>query len=329
MALRLRVLTSSALAVAAVLVLAGPAAADPPEPGNVRSTVTAITPDTPFLQADMVGADSFFRLHVDHGRPEVVVLGYEDEPYLRFRPDGTVEENQRSPAAYLNRTRTGDTLVPEGVSATAEPEWRAVASGGTHAWHDHRTHYMGRGTPRALVDWTVPLVVGGQVVTVSGRYEPVIAPSPLPWWLLALGVAAGLVVAGRRAPRAVAAAAVVAGGLTVLVGFAILAEPASGPPGWTTIALGAVAVLAAVAAGLVRRSEWSASLLAGAGVALLVAGVRRVAVLDHAVLPTELPPAVERASVALALGVGAAAVVVGGWALVRAFEPVREPAAAP
>ena len=58
-------------------------------------------------------------------------------------------------------------------------------------------------------------------------------------------------------------------------------------------------------------------LLAGAGAALLVIGVRRRGVLDHAVLLTDLPAWVDRLSVAAALGAGAAAVVVGVIAVLQ------------
>ena len=39
-------------------------------------------------------------------RTDIVVLGYDGEPYLRVGPRG-VYENLRSPATYLNRTRVG------------------------------------------------------------------------------------------------------------------------------------------------------------------------------------------------------------------------------
>ena len=64
-------------------VLAPPAAADPARPGDVRSEVTSVTPATEGITAEVVGGDSFLRIRVEAGRA-VVVMGYEDEPYLRI-----------------------------------------------------------------------------------------------------------------------------------------------------------------------------------------------------------------------------------------------------
>ena len=36
---------------------------------------------------------------------EVIVKGYDDEPYLRFLPNRVVEENTRSPSKYANEDR--------------------------------------------------------------------------------------------------------------------------------------------------------------------------------------------------------------------------------
>ena len=44
---------------------------------------------------------------------EVDVMGYQNEPYLRFAADGTVYENQRSPATYINGSRYGGGTIPD------------------------------------------------------------------------------------------------------------------------------------------------------------------------------------------------------------------------
>jgi hypothetical protein len=301
--------------VVTIAAASAPAAADPPEPTNTRSTAFALQPDVTGVRAEMVGADSFLEVRVARGRT-VVVLGYENEPYLRFLPDGTVEENRNSPATYLNQDRFASSAVPPTATAAAPANWRPVASGGQHAWHDHRTHYMGRGDPPAPVDWQVALVVDGEPVAVVGRYEPVAAPSPVAWWLLAVGVAVVLGLLAVRRPWTAAAAAAAAGVLVVVVGAALVGQPASGPPGWTAVGLGAVGAVGGVLALVWRGRPAAGALLAGSGLALVLAGIRRLAVLDHAVLPTDLPAWVERASVALALGAGVTAAAVGAWALV-------------
>jgi hypothetical protein len=299
--------------------MAAPAAADPARPTNVSSHVTAIRPPTPTVSAEIVGGNAFVRIRVRPGTT-VVVHGYEDEPYLRIAADGTVAENTRSAATYLNRTLTGRVDIPPTVDKNAPPEWRTVASGGTYAWHDHRVHWMASGSPPQAVDWRVPLQVDGAPVSIDGRYEGVAAPSAVPWWLLAVVAAALVLVLGRSHPRRVAIAVIVAAALGLPVALAVARLPASGIGDWTGVALLGVAVAAAVGALVTRAGAW----LAGAGVALLVWSARRIDVFDHAVLVTDLPGWLDRAAVALALGVGAGAVVIGVRLVVGA--PARQPA---
>jgi hypothetical protein len=312
-----RVLLAVAVGVGTVVVTAAPAAADPARPTNVSSHVTSITPPTPAVRAEIVGGNAFLRLHVRPGTT-VVVHGYEDEPYLRIGADGTVAENIRSAATYLNRTIRGQVDVPPTVDKNAPPEWHTVGSGGSYAWHDHRVHWMAAGDPPQPVDWRVPLEVDGDAVSIDGRYEGVAAPSAVPWWLVALAILAiTLLLTGWRT-RATAVAVMVAAAPGLPVAVAVARLPASGIGDWTGVALLAVAVGAAVAAFLTRAGPW----LAGAGVALLVWSVRRLDVFDHAVLVTSLPGWLDRAGVAVAAGVGVGAVVVGVRMVVRS--PARQ-----
>ena len=292
-------------------VLAGPAAADSARPGDVRSEVVAIKPATTGLRARVVGGDSFLRLHVDDG-VEVVVLGYEGEPYLRVRADGTVEVNDHSPARWLNESRLATTPLPATANAEAAPAWRRIGGGGETAWHDHRTHWMATSRPdpprRA---WSVPLVVDGRAVTIEGRYAFVPPPPAWPWWLGALAAAALTVGLGWSRRGLAAAAVVLAGGLAVAVGLAIWRLPGGRSLGVTAVVLGLLAVGGAVVAWRAPRATFAGAFLAGAGVALLAYTAPRLDVLRHAVLVTDLPAWVDRLSVTLALGVGSAAVVLG------------------
>jgi hypothetical protein len=344
----LRALTA-ALTVAAVVVAvsvgrAAPAAADPPVPTDYRSTVDGIDPASDGVRAEIVGGDAFLELRVGEGH-EVVVEGYQGEPYLRFRPDGTVERNLRSPATYVNESRDGAVDLPGGVDAetaeTAEPDWQPVADGGTYAWHDHRVHWMGSERPAGAEpgDWTRPwdvdLVVDGTETRITGTLALVEGVSPLPWAALALagGVAAALV--GRRRPVVTAAAAaLVAGALALAVGWAQY-DAAPGGAGANRLlvvvpALGLVAGAlglgfalrsaggdARLARGRPERATVAAvattATLAGAAAA---AGwcVLRLEVLWRPVLPTELTYGLDRAGTAVALGfaVAAAGLVVWG-----------------
>jgi hypothetical protein len=293
-----------------VVLLAGPAAADPARPGDVRSEVTAITPASEGVSAEVVGGDSFLRLRVEPGR-EVVVFGYADEPYLRVGTDGTVEVNDRSPARWLNEDRLAAVDLPTDVDPQAPPAWRVVGHSGEAAWHDHRIHRMAPGRPDPPVqEWRVRLTVDGRPVAIEGRYAYVPPAPAWPWWALAAGLAA-VGIAWPRS-RVAGAGLPVAGLLVAVVGFRLAAVPAGDAQGVTAMVLGAIAVVLGVGGLLLhRRPGAQGALEAAGGAALVAAAVPRLGVLSHSVLVTDAPTWLDRLSVSLALGVGVAAVVVG------------------
>ena len=135
-------------AIAVVVVAAQPAAAhDVPgiKPSNFETTVDSTAPRVPGLAVRPIDLGNELELR-NHTGVDVVVLGYQGEPYLRVGPRG-VFENRRSPATYLNRTRDGKTHVPGIADPTAAPEWNRLASGTVARWHDHRAHWMGTEDP--------------------------------------------------------------------------------------------------------------------------------------------------------------------------------------
>jgi hypothetical protein len=322
----------------AILGIASPAAADPAKPTEYRSIVDELDPPSADVDVEIRGGDAFLEVTVapDH---EVVVEGYQGEPYIRVLADGTVERNRRSPATVLNETRFGGTDLPEGVDADAEPEWEEVGTGGSYAWHDHRVHGMSPDPPPAepgevVFDWEVPLTVDGEALEVRGRLERVATVSPVPWIVLAVLVAAVLLLVGwrRKGRGAIALAAgatlVAATAATVLGASEWIATPAGARTLPLLIILpAAAAVLAAGALAVVAfRAERVdiAGLLAMGSVALLGGWVFvRLTVFWKPVLPTDLPSAVDRAGVAIALGVAVAA----GVALVRSTRQLNRRAA--
>jgi hypothetical protein len=312
-----RAVSSLLLATLVLVGVADPAAADPAEPSDFRSVVTAIEPDVAGIDARILGADSFLELTVDPGTT-VVVLGYQDEPYLRFLPDGTVERNVLSPATYLNDDRRGDVALPARVDAGAEPEWEALTTGGTYAWHDHRTHWMaeasppvprGERVPGAYDPWRVPLTVDGERVEITGTLTYAAPSSPIPWFALAAAVAVGLGLLGRGAPLLVGS-----GALTLVSALAVVlgrdeygVTPGDAGPNpllWILPAAALAAGVAAVALGdrSVTVVVSLASVAALAGWAML-----RIATLLRPALPTTVPAPLDRAGVALALGAAAGA----------------------
>ena len=316
-----RALAVTATVLAIVLGAAGPAAADPPGPTDYRSEITAIEPPTDGVEVEVVGGDSFIRLRRT-GDERVDVMGYGGEPYLRFEPDGRVLENQRSPATFLNRDRTGEVDLPTEADADAEPEWEEVAADGTFSWHDHRTHWMssarppGRSPGDRVLEGVVPaagrrpgrrrgrgLVLGGGALAGArrpgragrpGRGRPprgaeVAHHRPRPRRRSHLGRGpgprAGVVPlgAGRHRPAA---------------------DPVGPAPGRRGRRRGR---------GLLRRLQppVRAGLVAVAGIELLWWAWTRQAALTRALIPTDAPPALDRAVVAavavLAVGILVAA----------------------
>jgi hypothetical protein len=167
---------AAAVALAALCAAAPIAVAHEGNP-NYRSIVRQIAPAVLGLEAHVLNYDDRIELVYDGDRV-LVVEGYRDEPYLRFHPDGRVEVNSRSPAAYLNEDRFAQVEVPGRADHEAAPRWELVARTGRYDWHDHRIHWMGEGTlpPQIedeaertkVFDWTIPASAGGQPFRLSG-----------------------------------------------------------------------------------------------------------------------------------------------------------------
>jgi hypothetical protein len=334
-----RALVWLGLILIGLLAAAPPAGADPPGPTNDVSRVTEVVPAGPGLVVDVVGGDAFLRVRVDRGH-DVLVRGYQDEPYLRFDPDGRVFENRRSPAAVLNDDRFGTDADTAGTDPDAGPDWRAVGGDGTHVWHDHRIHWMAPTAPPSLggadtgkiSDWTVILELDGAPVEVRGELVRRAPPSPVPW--VAVAGAVGLVVfaVAWRFPTTAAAAVLTVAGL--LATAATLAEqlevPAAAGRRYAHVAVAAMATACAAAALVGRRGRYAGALTLSAGLVLALWIILRWGVLTHAVLPSPSGAGVQRAAVAVALGAVVGAAASAARSLRRPLgRPTGEPAAPP
>jgi hypothetical protein len=163
------------LLVAGMAVLTSAAAAHSGSP-NFRSSVRAITPAEPGVRVQVLNYDDRLQLVNRSGKP-VVVRGYNGEPYIRVLGDGTVEVNKNSPAHYLNEDRFANAKVPPSARKDATPAWKVIDRTGRYEWHDHRIHYMAKGTPEQVKDkgkrtkifaWQVPIEVGGRPAKLHG-----------------------------------------------------------------------------------------------------------------------------------------------------------------
>ncbi len=143
---------------------------------NYRSVIDGVTPRVPGVGFEVLDYDSYFQLMDQHGH-EVVIYGYEGEPYARILKDGTVQVNQRSPATYLNDNRFAEVTVPPIANAKAPPQWKTFDDSGTFIWHDHRMHYMSTTTPpqvkdkskkTKIFDYEIPISVDGKRGQIDG-----------------------------------------------------------------------------------------------------------------------------------------------------------------
>jgi len=214
--------TAIVLALAA-LALSGDASGHPgtAQTGYV-STVSALEPPVLGVDAIVLGGDDRLRISNYSGKT-IVVLGYEDEPYLRFDKQG-VWANTRSPAAHLNRLRHPRSLAPGVADAGAPPSWRRVAPGVTYEWHDHRIHWTAAEPPEGVQEhpdriqriftWRVPGSANGKHFAITGflGYAPDRVAGKddggIPTWLVLLTalaaaalLAAALVGVGARRTR--------------------------------------------------------------------------------------------------------------------------------
>jgi hypothetical protein len=167
-------LTAAVAALCVAALTAAPALAHEGDP-DFESLVTDTGPTG--LQVRVLSGDDRLEVRNDTGKV-VVIEGYEEEPYARLLPDGQVQVNERSPAAYLNDDPRGDVDVPKAADPKAAPRWKTIESNGRFEFHDHRIHWMADGDPpvvredrtarQKVFDWAVPVTVGSEAAAVTG-----------------------------------------------------------------------------------------------------------------------------------------------------------------
>jgi hypothetical protein len=312
------------LAAVVETLTAGPAAAHAVGNGvtasNYRSNVLSISPVVPGLQIRAVDVGNRLQLSNRTGQ-EVTVLGYQLEPYLRIGPDG-VEENQRSPSTFSNRSATAPQQIPPGFDAKAAPDWRRIASGTVATWHDHRAHWSGQRDPPAVrqapgqphvvqPNWQVPLKVGDRTVIVSGNIVWVPGPSPWPWVAVGLlFVGAVLLASASRwqaqvlavvACLAVAADAVHTAGAWLGAATPIATQLYSNAASFAGWVLAGIAIRRL----LTGRVEASRPYLLLAAIFLALAGAAPdLPSLARSQLPSGLDPTLTRVAITTTLGLG-------------------------
>jgi LPXTG-motif cell wall-anchored protein len=170
---------------------------------NYRSEINSFQPPLPSdVSIEVLDYDSYLQL-IDQDGHEVMLYGYDGEPYARIEKDGTVQVNERSPATYLNDSRFAEETVPSSADAKAAPQWKTVDSSGTFIWHDHRMHYMSRSLPPSVKDksqktkifnYEIPMSIDGKKTVLHGTL----------WWVGSTGTS--------KLPFVIAAIVIVLGG---------------------------------------------------------------------------------------------------------------------
>jgi hypothetical protein len=335
-----RTLLVAALAGLLVGATAGPAAAHAigtgTAPSNYLTQVGGIEQGRPGLSVRSVAGG---QLELTNHGPEVVVLGYRLEPYLRVGPAG-VFENERSPSTYTNRYRTTPTSIPSEFDPKAAPKWRRIGDGPTAVWHDHRAHWSApdppavKASPRTMhvvmPDWEVPLRQGDRFMVVHGTVTWVPGPSPWPWALLAVALFAAALAAGGgyRRPRALAVVALVAVAADVVhtVGALLASTAPVSVELYGTVTSAAGWAIAGLAAWRLLRGKADTGLLylLLGGVFLTLAGaLPDLPALARSQLDSGIGPVATRAAITFTLGLGAAMVAAGiaGFRSPRRTEP--------
>jgi len=148
------------------------------------------------VEVTVLSRDDRLLLRNESGK-DVIVEGYEDEPYARIAADGTVSVNTNSKAYYINEERDGQVPVPDGVDSKGEPRWKVVSRTGRFEWHDHRMHWMSKGDPEQVkdksvrtkvFDWKVPVEVDGKPSDITGTLFWTPTPGGSVPWVLIVGL---------------------------------------------------------------------------------------------------------------------------------------------
>jgi hypothetical protein len=300
-----------------------------PRPTNFRSRVLSITPPVPDVLVRIVDLGGWVEL-TNHSAEDVIVLGYQNEAYLRIGRSG-VFENLESPSTYINRSSSG-TTSPEAASAKldAPPRWHRISSARSARFHYHPTHWMGGQLPPQVQSdpaaphhiggrWHIPLRVGDAKVDVEGVLDWVPGPSGAPWIPVGIGVfVLGAAAAfGWRRPQFVVGVL----GVLVVADAAHAITYELGRSGSTATRLGEffggnfVSIFVWIAAvvtsvGLARRRPEALFGAAFVGLlAALVGGATDLSALTRSQLLNVGPPWLTRAEVVVALALGSGVVV--------------------
>jgi len=289
---------------------------------NYESTIVSVSPSVPGLEVWTFGVTGGIKIENNSNR-EIIVLGYNNEPYLRLNTTGTFA-NLNSPATYVNLKADANVPVPEQATSNTAPNWYQLSFGDTVWWHDHRAHWMGTvppdivqadpDSPHIVYEaWTVPLLVGNESVTITGQLRWVPPPNRTNWLLISLGcfLLAVVVMHVLRPVRPIATLAILVGlvGNIMVAASRATVEQASSSQRVTCFVTAAVVALLFVV-GLASKVRSGPPVLWGlAGAVLAGTAVAYLKVFSFAIMDGGAPTSRMRWAVALELAMGAAVAI--------------------
>jgi hypothetical protein len=249
------------------------------------------------VRASILDGDRSLHL-VALGDQRVLVLGDLGEPMLRLE-DG-VWVNQSSPTAQANR-----------LVRRPAPGWKRVAGGRTFSWHEHRLAPppFAAGSYGRVARFSIPLLVDGRRVAISGSFVRVPRPAAWPWAAGAVGAIGLAAVVIWRRPELRRAVTIAAGGLAGAAGLTAqtafsLRDAPSGRIAWALVVAGFA--IAAIAAGslVLTRGSRRAYLAGMIGVCVAVFCLSWLGVFFHGAVISALPGASARLVCAVAFTAG-------------------------
>jgi hypothetical protein len=299
---------------------------DSVQPRDTVSVIESVTPALPDgVDVDIVGSDTFVRVRsVGH---DVMITGYQNEPYMHIKTTGDVFVNDGSQTTLINSNRYGNVDTSNFVESPT-PVWRKIGTNGTAMWHDHRVHWMSPKRPAPIdtlgtvVEWKVPFSVDGVATTMTGTLF-LREKSSVLWWLAGFASLLCAVVLSVRRRREF----FVLTFLVSMVGVAIglmqylgLPDGARITPMILMFSTGA-AVVAAVSMFMQRRGHASqhiaVSLNAGAGATLVVCGWLCADQVRAAYVPGIDQQWIVRLLIPILLGIGFVATIDGVTRIMR------------
>jgi hypothetical protein len=307
---------SLSLSAAIVVSLAAPSVAG----AHLRSGTVAVDyraqvfhAQSPAYTARIFQSDRGLGLTVEPGHV-VVLVGYLGEPVFRLDGRG-LWINGASPTAV-----TAGLIKRSDRALAATPRWRLQPKRRSVVWHDGRVQGLPAGVGRG--DWSVPLIVDGRRLRLSGDLERFGAPALWLWLgilaVLLAGGAVSLLLGPRDRIAAFATGFAVAGAAAAVVVLLALALDAYASPGTWIEAIDAVAFLAAAMWVLFRGpEEWRIAGAIGAGLVAVAVGLLEGAVFLHPIVLAIMPSAAARFACVVALGAGVDAVAIGGLVYAR------------